>query len=912
MSAVTTYRHFKKQDEVFMGMSFVTLSAVIGAALSLFYIAVNLKLALNSPLLLTLSIIWMIIIALIIKANSGEEIEGYYSSIFLHPLQDHLYNARAPISTSTLEPNLDALIGITAHQNYLQNSSKDLIAVIKIENGIHWLCADTKYREEICNKWSKLLAQIQSTSSIQSYWGTASNEGDTIQAFIDISQSTNRNESSKVFIAELGFYLIVKHKIQRNKSNALILWLKRFSKKQELSKKELNDELQILEQKIELCLMTFKAMDINAYQLENQSLKAFYEKHYPAYLGFDRLYDRAKYLEFSSNELSQEQSKLKGNLLQSDNKSSQFLQVLRFSNSPDSGDLNFWLIELISKLKYKSKLSVFWTLRDAHKDRRHAEQKAEIVKQLTKGSKSSTQAIINENSKLAADLIEDPQSYDLSIFVVLEAENLKDLEAASLDIVKPYSGARLSKLERQQIKNYISALPFANLKLKSSEQLFASTKFAGANFPFLKNSLGSRTGPLIGQALEDMRAIYLDEYDRSICNNRNINFIGDSGSGKTVAAKLAVKRRLDRGASFVVIDNTTDGWQFFMDYYDGKIIELDTSINSDGLGYFAPLCLCDNPSSNDINNQIERSIKLLSIIKNRGAELSVEEEFFLVKSLTKLYERNLKPSLSDLYMHWQSEISSIAANLYVNEHSMHNELQNKELLAYQKAIAPYCRCTNGIYSGLMDGKAARITDSEKLVLVTFSKVESDANFLPVALFLVMNYISQRVVFKREAALTLIVDEAWKIFTGTKAKLGKDMLSFFARAGRGMDLGLWTISQKPQDLPREVHSSASCTLCFQLKEHSDKAEIISAAGLNHGESKLIHHSALNEPGNCFIKTTRSAGLIKVCMDEAESVLTNSNRNFANERAFLFNKLLSDSRSKAAIETVKELSRSLNSA
>ena len=259
-----------------------------------------------------------------------------------------------------------------------------------------------------------------------------------------------------------------------------------------------------------------------------------------------------------------------------------------------------------------------------------------------------------------------------------------------------------------------------------------------------------------------------------------------------------------------------------------------------------------------------------------------------MRTLTNLYELKSKPSLSDLYKHLEFQDYS------------------RELSAsYQKAIAPYCSCTKGIYAALMDGSHARISNQEKLLLITLSKVESDANYLPVALFLVMNYVSQRVVFKRETALTLIVDEAWKIFSGTKAKLGKDALSFFARAGRGMDLGLWTISQKPQDLPREVHSSASCTLCFQLKENSDKQELAAATGLSTSEARLIQHSALSEPGNCFLKTTRSAGLMHIVMDPLEACISNSTREYATKREQIFLKYLVDSRADAALKTVKAL-------
>ncbi len=930
MSAVTTYRHFKKHDEIFMGMNFFTLIAVIVSALSLFYIALSFKLAINSPLLLFMALIWMIVIALIIKAGSDDEVQGFYSSIFTHPLADHIYALKSGME----QPSLEKIIGINFKSDHLSSAEDDLIAVLKLENGLQWLNLDPSQKERISENWARFLAQMQSTSNLKNYFASGINHGDSVQAFIALSrlvpklpitalrsssacsltdestplprtrkpcsrQFQNKSAmhepdniavaqqcheqwfqkilNSYKFIPEYDFYLIIKHKIQRNKNHELINWLRRLMPSP-LSEHELNTELAMLKQKIELSLMVLRGMNIEAKQLVDNELEDFYKNYHPTHIRSkaasdiditsnpNHLYDKGKYIELAGS----------------------YYQCLRLSTVPDSGELGLWLTEILSSLKTESYLSVNWTHRDAHRDRRRAEQKAEIVRQLAKGSRSSTQAIISENNQIAADLINHPQSYDLNISILIKAKSLKELQEESLRVTKPYRGARIAQLDRQQLNNYISSLPFASVRLGSRAQLYASSGFAGACFPFLKNELGTKKGAIMGISLENHRPVYLDEYDRSVCHNRSINFIGDSGSGKTVAAKLAVKRRLERGGSFVILDNTTDGWQFFVDYYGGKTIEIDSAVSSDGLGYFAPLELPDNPSSSEINNQIERVVKLLSLIKNRSSELSTEEEFFLVRTLTNLYELKSKPSLSDLYKHLEFQ-----------------DYSREMSLSYQRAIAPYCSCTKGIYSALMDGSRARISNQEKLLLITLSKVESDANYLPVALFLVMNYVSQRVVFKRETALTLIVDEAWKIFTGTKAKLGKDALSFFARAGRGMDLGLWTISQKPQDLPREVHSSASCTLCFQLKENADKQELAAATGLSTMEARLIQHNALNEPGNCFLKTTRSAGLMQIVMDPLEACISNSTRDYATRREQIFLKHLVDSRADAALKTVKAL-------
>ena len=219
-------------------------------------------------------------------------------------------------------------------------------------------------------------------------------------------------------------------------------------------------------------------------------------------------------------------------------------------------------------------------------------------------------------------------------------------------------------------------------------------------------------------------------------------------------------------------------------------------------------------------------------------------------------------------------------------------------------LAPYC--AGGIYSKLMDGRESYLDDEKQLRLFTFSKLNQDANFLPVSLFLLTNFIEHKVSIEKQTGITLVVDEAWKIFTGKHSERGKDLLTHLARAGRGLDLGLWTISQKPADIPREIHSSASVSLCFQLKEARDRAEMAAAANLNTSEQELLESALIYESGNALLKTTRASGLIKMILDPYETVLCNSTRDFVRERDTLFLRHCNSSGFEAAsLKTVKEL-------
>jgi hypothetical protein len=173
------------------------------------------------------------------------------------------------------------------------------------------------------------------------------------------------------------------------------------------------------------------------------------------------------------------------------------------------------------------------------------------------------------------------------------------------------------------------------------------------------------------------------------------------------------------------------------------------------------------------------------------------------------------------------------------------------------------------------------------------------------MFLISDFISKQVMQKSQN--TLIIDEAWKLLKDKQNPAGSELICHLARAGRGLDLGLWTISQKPSDIPPEIHSSASSTLCFQLKEQQDRMDMVKYANLNPQEESFLNSIHLTRAGNAFLKTTIDSGLIRLELDPVEQILTSSVREFSNIRKKLFQKNLElgNSRCESALKTVQEL-------
>jgi len=783
----------------------------------------------------------MIIIAFIIKSSRDLNVQGFYSSFVLHPFESHHYSWN---TKQEAQQSIETLMDIKSiNSNHIVSKANDLISIVKLENGLSFYRYSKEERELILNKWGAFLAKISGINNLNSYFWTNSDSGDTLQYFCVIKNYENPTYPHENFIADESFYIIIREKNPDSRDNFLARRLKKLLKiKPNYSKEEI---ILSLEEKTQTLIGTLKSLELNSNRLMDQSLQSFLEEYLPIDPSYE-IIDKAKYLEHKTS-----------------NKKF-FTKTYRLSSSPESGNLGFWVREYFKLIKHSAIISIELNSRNAHSDRRRAESCSNIFTQFNKSNSSYKNLLIKENKQISETLINKPYSFDLSLLITVITNSAEELQQIDNLIKQPIKTAEISGLERQQIKNWLSNLPLAANRLNQKDKIFSNLDFAAASFPFIKSPLGTSHGPLLGVSLENNMPVFLDEYDKSLCNNRGINFIGDSGSGKTVAAKLAVKRRLETNSNqyFYIIDNTADGWKFFINYYGGIIIELDNPNIKNKEALFSPLKIDSEVYNSPLafNNHIERVLGLLELMANRL--LSNQDKSYLSKILKESYSKNLRLNLSDLF------------------HEIKKSTDEKKLF-WLETLSPYTQINHGIYASLMDGEESSNLQ-EGLILFTFSKIRTDPVYQNLCLKLLTSFIEARIITEQQAKTTLILDEAWKIFQNHQSTQGRELLTHLARAGRGLDLGLWTISQKPSDLPSEIHSSASISLCFQLKEKNDQLDIVRYANLNDSEKELLNSYEIKESGICLLKTTRSSDLVKIELNKEENLLCNSTREFCNIR------------------------------
>ena len=123
---------------------------------------------------------------------------------------------------------------------------------------------------------------------------------------------------------------------------------------------------------------------------------------------------------------------------------------------------------------------------------------------------------------------------------------------------------------------------------------------------------------------------------------------------------------------------------------------------------------------------------------------------------------------------------------------------------------------------------------------------------------------------------MIIDEAWKLLIDKEKEEFSMLLSKFARTGRSMNTGLWTISQKPEDINRDIYSNASNSFIFQIKEENDKSQISQFLTMTDKEKQILNCNQIKNRGFALMKNQYFSGLIKFIFNEHEFEYLNSEK------------------------------------
>lgn len=403
----------------------------------------------------------------------------------------------------------------------------------------------------------------------------------------------------------------------------------------------------------------------------------------------------------------------------------------------------------------------------------------------------------------------------------------------------------------QMEQGFNSTVPLAIDELKILRNL--DTASLSTTFPFTSATLSSNEGILYGLNRHNNSLILFDRFN---LENANSVVFAKAGSGKSYAIKLEALRSLMFGTDVLVIDPENE-YKALCEAVGGNYLNI--SLNSDKrINPFDLPRAGEGAQQGSSGDDILRSniTMLHGLISLMLSGLSPEEDAVIEKALYETYalkditadaasQKNPAPLLKDL--------QAVLANMTGTE-TMVNKLS---------------KYTEGTFRGLFDQPTNFDLANGFIV---FSVRDLEETLRPIGMYMILNYIWQRVRFNMKKRI-LIIDEAWWMMQHEDS--GK-FLYALAKRCRKYYLGLTIISQDVEDFVsskygRSVINNSSMQLLMKQSPASiDK--ISSTFGLTEGEKFLLLECEVGE-GLFFAGLNHVAIKVIASYTEDQMITTN---------------------------------------
>jgi len=374
----------------------------------------------------------------------------------------------------------------------------------------------------------------------------------------------------------------------------------------------------------------------------------------------------------------------------------------------------------------------------------------------------------------------------------LETE-LRSILEARLIYIKPAS--------YQQKEGFTTTCPYGLDKLSVHNPL--NTSPLSSSFPFVSFDLSSNEGILYGINLHNNSLIL---FDRFTLENANSVVFGRSGSGKSYAIKLEVLRYLMLGVEVIILDPENE-YQRLAETVGGSFFNFSLT----GTNHINPFDLPPPRESEDPADVLRSNvINLVGLMRMMFSGLTPEEDAIVDRALTETYAaKDITPDVDPAL--WGERLP-----LMEDFQTVLEGMEGTENLV--KRIQKY---TRGTFAEFFNQPTNISTDKP---FVVFGIRDMEDELRPIAMFIIMRYIWNRVRASHKKRV-LIIDEAWWLM---KNEDSASFLFGLVKRARKYWLGVTTITQDVNDFMRSTYGQPIITnssLVLLMKQSAAMIDIV---------------------------------------------------------------------------------------
>lgn len=406
--------------------------------------------------------------------------------------------------------------------------------------------------------------------------------------------------------------------------------------------------------------------------------------------------------------------------------------------------------------------------------------------------------------------------FQYALYFTIYGKSIEELNTITKQLESTLGGmlvyTKQAMLQMEQ--GFNSCIPLFNDELAVWRNL--DTASLSSTFPFVSAELTSNEGVLYGLNRHNNSLILFDRFQ---LENANSVVFAKAGAGKSYAVKLEILRSLMLGTDIIVIDPENE-YKTLCEAVGGSYLTM--SLNAEQR--INPFDLPSRGNTEEGGEEILRNaiVTLKGLIALMVGTLTPEEDAILDKALYETYA--LKDITTDPESHKNP------SPLMVDLQSVLNNMTGAESIA--RRLQKY---TEGTFAGLFNKPTNFELDRG---FVVFSIRDLEEQLRPIGMYLILNYIWNKVRFEMKKRI-LVIDESWIMMQHEDSA---KFLYALAKRCRKYYLGLTVITQDVEDFlgsqyGRAVISNSSMQLLLKQSSASvDKlAEVFN---LTEGEKYLL--------------------------------------------------------------------------
>jgi len=369
--------------------------------------------------------------------------------------------------------------------------------------------------------------------------------------------------------------------------------------------------------------------------------------------------------------------------------------------------------------------------------------------------------------------------FQMGLYLTVYGDNLDQLKDDQ-NTLRSILESRLIYLNLalyQQKEGFNSTAPYG----KDQLQVYTSmnTEPLSSVFPFVSSDLSSNEGILYGLNKHNNSLIL---FDRFTLENSNMVIFAKSGSGKSYLEKIEILRQLMQGVDVIVLDPENE-FRTLSDAVGGSFLDISLSAPD----HINPFDLPE-PREGERPEDILRSniINLVGLLRIMLGGLTPEEDAIIDRALSETYaSKDITPETNP--KEWRK-------NLPILE-DLETVLETME--GADSLVRRIKKFTKGTFSQFFNQTTNISTDKP---LVVFGIRDMEDELRPMAMFIVMRYIWNKVRSELKKRI-LVIDEAWWLM---KSEDGASFLYGICKRARKYWLGVTTITQDVNDFMKSSY------------------------------------------------------------------------------------------------------------